>query len=55
MHAISRRVAAASVVVLTLVLSLAPLRAQAAPADRLIDGALKDSAAWHRLAEMVDT
>jgi carboxypeptidase Q len=55
MHAISRRVAATSVVVLALVLSLAPLRAQATSADRLIDGALKDSAAWNRLAEMVDT
>jgi carboxypeptidase Q len=55
MHAISRRVAATSMVVLALVLSLAPLRAQATSADRLIDGALKDSAAWNRLAEMVDT
>jgi carboxypeptidase Q len=55
MHAISRRVAATSVIVLALVLSLAPLRAQATSADRLIDGALKDSAAWNRLAEMVDT
>src|SRR5450432_2182774 len=33
----------------------APLGAQSTPADKLIDGALKDSAAWNRLAELVDT
>ena len=32
-----------------------PLHAQSPAADRLIDGALKDSAAWNRLAELVDT
>jgi len=56
MHAISRRVATVSgVVALALVLPLAAVRAQTAAADRLIDGALKDSAAWNRLAELVDT
>jgi carboxypeptidase Q len=55
MHAISRRATSSGVVALALVLSFASLRAQSAPADRLIDGALKDSAAWNRLAEMVDT
>lgn len=40
---------------LALASALAPLPAQGTPADRLIDGALKDSAAWNRLAEMVDT
>src|SRR6476469_7172726 len=56
MHASSRRAATISgVVALALVLSFASLRAQAAPADRLIDAALKDSAAWNRIAEMVDT
>jgi carboxypeptidase Q len=54
MHAISGRVATISVA-LAVALAFAPLRAQAAPADRLIDGALKDSAAWNRLAELVDT
>lgn len=56
MHAISRRVATISgAVALAIAITLAPLRAQAAPADKLIDGALKDSAAWNRLAELVDT
>jgi carboxypeptidase Q len=56
MHAISRRVATASgTAALALALSFTSLRAQGTPADRLIDGALKDSAAWNRLAEMVDT
>ncbi|HMA04105.1 MAG: M20/M25/M40 family metallo-hydrolase [Gemmatimonas sp.] len=56
MHAISRRVATISgVAALALALPLATVRAQSAAADRLIDGALKDSAAWNRLAEMVDT
>lgn len=32
-----------------------PLFAQSTPADRLIDGAMKDSAAYNRLAELVDT
>lgn len=40
---------------LVLASALVPLAAQSAPADRLIDGALKDSAAWNRLAELVDT
>ena len=43
---------------LTLALSIAtiaPVQAQSAPADRLIDAAMKDSAAWNRLAELVDT
>jgi carboxypeptidase Q len=56
MHASSRRAATiAGVVALALVVSFASLRAQAAPADRLIDAALKDSAAWNRIAELVDT
>ena len=43
------------VAALALALSFTSLRAQGTPADRLIDAALKDSAAWNRLAEMVDT
>src|SRR4051812_27546420 len=55
MTAISRRAATIlGFASLALASSLAPLRAQA-PADKLIDGALKDSAAWNRLAELVDT
>jgi carboxypeptidase Q len=37
------------------VTTAASLAAQSAPADRLIDAAMKDSAAWNRLAELVDT
>jgi carboxypeptidase Q len=56
MHAISGRVAIiAGAAALALALSSTAVRAQGTPADRLIDGALKDSAAWNRLAEMVDT
>jgi len=56
MHANSRRVASISgVVSLAVILMSASLSAQSAPADKLIDGALKDSAAWNRLAELVDT
>jgi carboxypeptidase Q len=42
---------------LALSAALSPLAAQSrrAPADRLIDAALKDSAAYDRLAELVDT
>ncbi|MBK5186836.1 MAG: M20/M25/M40 family metallo-hydrolase [Gemmatimonadaceae bacterium] len=53
MPALSARAAALSCA-LALAAAL-PLAAQSAPADRLIDGALKDSAAWNRLAELVDT
>ena len=46
----------ASALALALALTAAaPLVAQSAPADRLIDGAMKDSAAYNRLAELVDT
>jgi carboxypeptidase Q len=38
-----------------MVIAVAPLCAQSAPADRLISAAMKDSAAWNRLAELVDT
>ena len=55
MPALSRRVATLSLAIAVSVAGFAPLSAQAAPADRLIDGALKDSAAWNRLAELVDT
>jgi carboxypeptidase Q len=52
----SRRVATISgAVALAVALASAPLHAQGAPADKLIDGALEDSAAWNRLAELVDT
>jgi carboxypeptidase Q len=40
---------------LALASAIAPLSAQGTPADKLIDGALADSAAWNRLAELVDT
>ena len=53
MPALSTR-AAALTCSLALALAFAPLRAQSAP-DKLIDGALEDSAAWNRLAELVDT
>ncbi len=56
MYAIFRRIATISAVATFVVaLTSAPLRAQSAGADELIDGALKDSAAWNRLAELVDT
>ena len=56
MSAITKRIAAlSSAIALSVAAAVAPLRAQAAPADQLINGALKDSAAWNRLAEMVDT
>jgi carboxypeptidase Q len=55
MYASSRRAATITGVALALVSSFAPVRAQAAPADRLIDAALKDSTDWNRFAEMVDT
>ncbi len=56
MPALSTRLAALScALALTVAAALAPLQAQSTPADRLIDGALKDSAAWNRLAELVDT
>jgi carboxypeptidase Q len=55
MPALSTRVATLSLAIAVSVAGFAPLSAQAAPADRLIDGALKDSAAWNRLAELVDT
>jgi len=46
----------ASALALALALTAAaPLFAQSTPADRLIDGAMKDSAAYNRLAELVDT
>ena len=46
----------ASALALALALTAAtPLLAQSTPADRLIDGAMKDSAAYNRLAELVDT
>lgn len=35
--------------------TVAPLSAQSTPADRLIDAAMRDSAAYNRLAELVDT
>jgi carboxypeptidase Q len=56
MPAITKRVVVlSSAVALSVAVAVAPLSAQGAPADRLIDGALKDSAAWNRLAELVDT
>ena len=56
MSAHSTRVVAPScAAIVAVAIALLPLRAQSAPADRLIDGALKDSAAWNRLAELVDT
>src|SRR5438094_860813 len=56
MHAISRRADSVSgAVALALCLLCAPLLAQTSSADKLIDGALEDSAAWNRLAELVDT
>ncbi|MEP7064767.1 MAG: M20/M25/M40 family metallo-hydrolase [Gemmatimonadota bacterium] len=55
MHAISRRAGTTLVISLVLASAFAPLQAQSAPADKLIDAALKDSAAWNRLAELVDT
>ncbi|MGH7623401.1 MAG: M20/M25/M40 family metallo-hydrolase [Gemmatimonadaceae bacterium] len=45
----------ASALALTLALTVAPLSAQSTPAERLIAGAMKDSAAYNRLAELVDT
>ena len=51
----TRVVAPICAVIVAIAVALTPLRAQSAPADRLIDGALKDSAAWNRLAELVDT
>jgi carboxypeptidase Q len=51
MPALPTRIAALTCAIALLA---SPLNAQA-PADRLIDGALKDSAAWNRLAELVDT
>jgi carboxypeptidase Q len=55
MPAITKRIAAlSSAIALSVAATALPLRAQAS-ADQLIDGALKDSAAWNRLAEMVDT
>jgi carboxypeptidase Q len=46
----------ASALALALALTAAtPLFAQSTPADRLIDGAMKDSSAYNRLAELVDT
>ena len=56
MPAITQRIAAlSSAIALSIAAAASPLRAQSAPADRLIDGALRDSAAWNRLAELVDT
>ncbi|MFI5241680.1 MAG: M20/M25/M40 family metallo-hydrolase [Gemmatimonadales bacterium] len=37
------------------VTTIAPLSAQSSAADRLINGAMKDSAAYNRIAELVDT
>ncbi len=51
----TRAVAPFCAAIVAVAVALAPLRAQSAPADKLIDGALKDSAAWNRLAELVDT
>jgi carboxypeptidase Q len=51
----TRAVAPYCAVIVAIAVALSPLRAQSAPADKLIDGALKDSAAWNRLAELVDT
>jgi carboxypeptidase Q len=46
----------ASALALALALTAAtPLLAQSTPADRLIDDAMKDSSAYNRLAELVDT
>ena len=51
----TRVVAPFCAAIVAIAVALAPLRAQSAPADKLIDGAFKDSAAWNRLAELVDT
>jgi carboxypeptidase Q len=56
MHAISRRVATfLGIATLFVVPVVAPVHAQSPAADKLIDRALQDSAAWNRLAELVDT
>jgi carboxypeptidase Q len=56
MPALTTRAAALTcAIALAASVASSPLRAQSTPADNLIDGALKDSAAWNRLAELVDT
>ena len=52
---LSRSAAAIALALALSTATVASLAAQSAPADRLIDAAMKDSAAWNRLAELVDT
>jgi carboxypeptidase Q len=55
MTALSVRSAAALAFAFAFAAAAAPLSGQSVAADRLIDGAMKDSAAYNRLAELVDT
>jgi len=50
-----QRVVTLVALIAAMAFAAAPCSAQSTAADRLIDGAMKDSAAWNRVAELVDT